>query len=74
MGNIGIPCFNAINEIDEDTKIVFELSCHQLEFIRYSPHIAVILDLYPDHLDHYKTFENYINAKLNINFPIRKNT
>lgn len=67
VGNIGIPCFNAINEIDENTKIVFELSCHQLEFIRYSPHIAVILDLYPDHLDHYKTFENYINAKLNIN-------
>ena len=67
VGNIGIPCFNVINEINEDTKIVFELSCHQLEFIRYSPHIAVILDLYPDHLDHYKTFENYINAKLNIN-------
>ncbi len=67
VGNIGIPCFNAINEIDENTKIVFELSCHQLEFIRYSPHIAVILDLYPDHLDHYKTFENYIKAKLNIN-------
>ena len=67
VGNIGIPCFNEINEIDEDTKIVFELSCHQLEFIRYSPHIAVILDLYPDHLDHYQTFENYINAKLNIN-------
>ena len=67
VGNIGIPCFNVINEIDENTKIVFELSCHQLEFIKYSPHIAVILDLYPDHLDHYKTFENYINAKLNIN-------
>lgn len=67
VGNIGIPCFNVINEINEDTKIVFELSCHQLEFIRYSPHIAVILDLYPDHLDHYKTFESYINAKLNIN-------
>ena len=67
VGNIGIPCFNAINEIDENTKIVFELSCHQLEFIRYSPHIAVILDLYPDHLDHYKTFENYVKAKLNIN-------
>ena len=67
VGNIGIPCFNAINEIDENTKIVFELSCHQLEFIRYSPHIAVILNLYSDHLDHYKTFENYIKAKLNIN-------
>lgn len=67
VGNIGIPCFNAINEIDENTNIVFELSCHQLEFVKYSPHIAVILNLYPDHLDHYKTFENYIKAKLNIN-------
>ena len=45
VGNIGIPCFNAINEIDENTNIVFELSCHQLEFVKYSPHIAVILNL-----------------------------
>ena len=67
VGNIGIPCFNAINEIDENTIIVYELSCHQLEFIRYSPHIAIILNLYPDHLDHYKTVERYYNAKLNIN-------
>lgn len=67
VGNIGIPCFNAINEIDENTNIVFELSCHQLEFVKYSPHIAVILNLYPDHLDHYKNFDNYIKAKLNIN-------
>ena len=67
VGNIGIPCFNAINEIDENTNIVFELSCHQLEFVKYSPHIAVILNFYQEHLDHYKTFENYIKAKLNIN-------
>ena len=67
VGNIGIPCFNAINEIDENTNIIFELSCHQLEFIKYSPHIAVILNLFPEHLDHYKNLKNYINAKLNIN-------
>ena len=67
VGNIGIPCFNAINEIDENTNIIFELSCHQLEFINYSPHIAVILNLFPEHLDHYKSLENYISAKLNIN-------
>ncbi len=67
VGNIGIPCFNAINEIDENTNIIFELSCHQLEFINYSPHIAVILNLFPEHLDHYKSLKNYINAKLNIN-------
>lgn len=67
VGNIGIPCFNAINETDENTNIIFELSCHQLEFIKYSPHIAVILNLFPEHLDHYKSLKNYINAKLNIN-------
>lgn len=67
VGNIGIPCFNAINEIDENTNIIFELSCHQLEFIKYSPHIAIILNLFPEHLDHYKSLKNYINAKLNIN-------
>ncbi len=67
VGNIGIPCFNAINEVDENTNIIFELSCHQLEFIKYSPHIAVILNLFPEHLDHYKNLKNYINAKLNIN-------
>lgn len=66
VGNIGVPCFNAINEINEDTKIVFELSCHQLEYIKYSPHIAVIINLYPEHLDHYKNFENYVKAKFNI--------
>lgn len=66
MGNIGIPAFDLCDQIDRDTLIVYELSCHQLEYIHVSPHIAVLLNLFEEHLDHYGTFENYIYAKENI--------
>ena len=66
VGNIGIACFDAINQIHEDTIIVFELSCHQLEFIQASPQIAILLNLYEEHLDHYKNAEAYFTAKKNI--------
>ncbi len=66
MGNIGIPAFLQADKIQEDTRIVYELSCHQLEFTRISPHIAVLLNLFEDHLDHYGTLEAYYNAKRNI--------
>ncbi len=66
VGNIGFPCLDYYDEIDEKTVIVYELSCHQLYNCRYSPHIAVFLNLYEDHLDYYKTKENYFQAKANI--------
>ncbi|MEG0895073.1 MAG: Mur ligase family protein, partial [Oscillospiraceae bacterium] len=60
VGNIGLPCLDFIDEIDDKTIIVFELSCHQLEYVTASPHIAVLLNTYQDHLDHYGTYENYV--------------
>lgn len=66
VGNIGIPPFDLIDCINKETVIVFELSSHQLEQISVSPHIAVLLNLFEEHLDHYKTFENYQKAKFNI--------
>lgn len=66
VGNIGIPCFDAYAEIDPDTVVVFEMSCHQLANNPYSPHIAVFLNLYEDHLDYYHTRENYFATKKNI--------
>lgn len=66
VGNIGLPCFDFAARIQEETIIVFELSCHQLELLQVSPHVGIILNLYPDHLDHYGTFEKYARAKLNI--------
>lgn len=63
VGNIGVPCFDIIDEIEIDSKIVFEISCHQLEYATVSPHIGVLLNLYEEHIDHYGTFEKYIAAK-----------
>lgn len=65
-GNIGIPVFELCNQITENTILVIELSCHQLEYARYSPRIAVLLNFYQDHLDHYESYELYCYAKKHI--------
>ena len=65
-GNIGIPIFELIGDITDNTTIVFELSCHQLEYAHFSPHRAIFLNLYEDHLDHYGSVEKYWNAKKNL--------
>lgn len=66
IGNIGVPVFEKADEAD-DLVAVIEMSSHQLEFTTASPHVAVIVNIYEEHLDHYKTgFEGYVGAKLNI--------
>ncbi|SHI96124.1 UDP-N-acetylmuramoyl-L-alanine--D-glutamate ligase [Pseudobutyrivibrio xylanivorans] len=65
-GNIGLPIFDITDQIHPRTIIVFELSCHQLEYAHYSPSKAILLNLYEDHLDHYGTVEKYWYAKQNI--------
>jgi UDP-N-acetylmuramoylalanine--D-glutamate ligase len=63
-GNIGIA---AISLIDTSAAIyVLELSSYQLEDIRHSPHQAILLNLYPEHLDHHGDFERYAAAKARI--------
>jgi len=66
LGNIGVPAFDMIDNIDEDTVIVYELSAHQLEYLSKSPHIAVLLNIFPEHLDYFRIFTDYRSAKLNI--------
>ena len=66
VGNIGYPCLDYYEEIDRNSVVVFEMSCHQLSNLRVSPHIAVFLNLYEEHLDYYGTFEKYFAAKKNI--------
>lgn len=66
LGNIGKPCLDYYGEIDEDTVVVFELSCHQLAHLHTSPHVAVFLNLFEEHLDYYRTVERYFAAKRNI--------
>lgn len=66
MGNIGIPCFDMLDQIKPETIIVYELSCHQLEFVKASPYISVLLNVYEEHLDHYNSLADYVKAKKNI--------
>ncbi|MBC8319355.1 MAG: UDP-N-acetylmuramoyl-L-alanine--D-glutamate ligase [Bacteroidetes bacterium] len=66
LGNIGIPAFNMIDDIEKDCFIVFELSAHQLEYLHRSPHIAVLLNVFPEHLDYFNNIRDYQNAKFNI--------
>ncbi len=65
-GNIGVPPFELLSDMDESTLVVMELSSHQLEHLQVSPHIAVLLNIFEEHLDHYASFLAYQQAKLNI--------
>lgn len=66
LGNIGVPVFDYIDEINQNTILVLEMSSHQLEYMELSPNIAILLNVFPEHLDHYSSFEKYVEAKCNI--------
>ena len=53
LGNIGEPCLDYFDEVDDETVVVFEMSCHQLAHTKVSPHVALFLNLYEEHLDYY---------------------
>lgn len=65
-GNMGIPLFDIIDQLDETAIIVAELSCHQLENIHQAPHIGVLLNFYQEHLDHYHDYMDYMMAKMQL--------
>ncbi len=65
-GNIGIPLFDILDDLSPDSLVVAELSCHQLENIHRGPHIAVLLNLFQEHLDHYENYLGYKMAKFQI--------
>lgn len=66
LGNIGDPIFDTIEKITENTTLVLELSSHSLQYVKNSPNIAIWLNLYEEHLDHYTSLQEYANAKFNI--------
>lgn len=65
-GNIGIPLFTKLSEIQPDDILVLELSSFQLMGMEVSPDIAVITNITPNHLNIHKDYEEYIEAKENI--------
>lgn len=66
VGNIGVPMFGCLENLANDTILVCEMSSHQLENCKFSPHIAVLLNIFEEHLDHYESYEEYQLAKVNI--------
>jgi UDP-N-acetylmuramoylalanine--D-glutamate ligase len=63
-GNIGIPVVALTEQSRDDGWNVLEISSFQLETIdTFRPHIAVLLNITPDHLDRHGTFDNYRAAK-----------
>lgn len=62
-GNIGVSPLEVLSKITKKSKVVLELSSFELEGLKKSPQVAVITTLFPDHLDRYKNFREYVEAK-----------
>jgi UDP-N-acetylmuramoylalanine--D-glutamate ligase len=66
-GNIGRPAISLVERTSPETAVVLEVSSFQLETIQqFRAHIAVVLNVTPDHLDRHRTFQSYADAKARI--------
>ena len=65
-GNIGVPLLSSVGEMNKEDICVVELSSFQLMTMKKSPHISVITNITPNHLDMHKDYQEYIDAKKNI--------
>lgn len=66
LGNIGTPVFTAVDQVTPDMKLVIEMSSYHLETIQFSPHIAVFVSMFAEHLNYHGSLEKYLAAKANI--------
>jgi UDP-N-acetylmuramoylalanine--D-glutamate ligase len=65
-GNMAVSALGQLPSIRPDTPVALELSSFQLEALdeqRLSPHVAVITNISPDHLDRYDSFDDYAWVK-----------
>lgn len=66
-GNIGVALSGQVKGLGENSIVVAELSSFQLEYIdKLRVHVAILLNLTPDHLDRHGTLEAYLAAKAQI--------
>jgi UDP-N-acetylmuramoylalanine--D-glutamate ligase len=69
LGNIQESFLEKLPKIKSSDIVVAELSSFQLEdlaLIKKSPHLAIITNIFPDHLNRYESFKDYAKAKTNI--------
>lgn len=65
-GNLGISLLEILPKADKNTWAVLELSSWQLEGLKNqqsSPHLSVITNIFPDHLNRYRSMKDYVSAK-----------
>lgn len=63
------PILEILDKVSQDDIVVLELSSWQLEILgnyKLSPHISIVTNIYPDHLNRYSGMNSYIKAKKNI--------
>lgn len=65
-GNIGKPIFTKIKDMKPEDVVVLEMSSFQLTDMNVSPDISLITNIYPDHLNVHRSYEEYQDAKKNI--------
>lgn len=65
-GNIGAALLPMLPQVSPEDVAVVELSSFQLISMRKSPQVAVVTNVTPNHLDHHKDMQEYIDAKRNI--------
>lgn len=67
-GNIGTAFASLVPQVEADTNVILEVSSFQLDHIStFRPHISIILNITPDHLNRYGyNFQFYIDAKMRI--------
>ena len=66
-GNIGYPLSNFVDNLEDNTIIVMETSCQQLENLeKFNPDVAVITNITEAHIDFMKTYEHYKYVKSKI--------
>lgn len=63
VGNIGRAALDILPGLKDSELVVFELSSHQLSYLHSSPQVAVVLGIFPEHLDYYANMEEYLDAK-----------